>query len=226
MFAELPLGAASLSTNVKGGRALRTDYMLAGQYALPPDAAFSKSDLRGSDCSRATHVVSAVYVGAFVMSAGESREMDAKATLFSARARGDSLADINVLKTEGDPDACAIAQKEGKENYGCAVPLRIGLSVLETQAPLSSDSGTMAHIPGGTYLMGSPPGEGNPNEHPQQRVTVEAFGLDVTVRSPWRRTVRVYGRANARNRRGAISATTAKVSAAITPSTAWTGLRP
>ncbi|HKO47404.1 MAG TPA: hypothetical protein VJV79_06760, partial [Polyangiaceae bacterium] len=149
LFAQLPVGAASLGADVKGGRALRTDYMLAGQYALPPDASFRAADLKGVDCARATHVVSAIYVGAFVMGAGESRQMDAKSTLFGASLGASSSADVEVLSTEGDAEACAIAQRDGTESYRCAVPLRIGLEALAAlQAPAK------VSCPEGTSLQG------------------------------------------------------------------------
>jgi outer membrane protein OmpA-like peptidoglycan-associated protein len=142
LFAELPIGAASLGAGVRGGRALRTDYILAGQYALPPDASFSAADLKGVDCPRATHVVSAIYVGAFVMGAGESRQMDAKSSLFGLGAGANSSADVNVLSSEGDADACAIAQRDGTESYRCAVPLRIGLEALHAPAKVSCPEGS------------------------------------------------------------------------------------
>ncbi len=143
LFAELPLGAARLSGKVKGNRALRTDYMLAGQYALPPDAMFRRADLRGMDCARATHVVSTLYVGGFAMAAGEQRAMDGRATLFGLGARGTAQADVELLCDEGDPEACRASQKERKENEGCGVPLRVGLTALDTQgAPVSEAPST------------------------------------------------------------------------------------
>lgn len=148
LFAQLPVGAASLGAGMKGGRALRTDYILAGQYALPPDAIFRKSDLKGADCARATHVVSAIYVGAFILGAGESRQMDAKSTLFGVGAGVASSADVDVLSTEGDAEACAAAQREGTENYRCAVPLRIGLAALDAAAEAKTS------CPEGSTLQG------------------------------------------------------------------------
>jgi len=142
LFAQLPIGAASLGAGVKGGRALRTEYILAGQYALPPDAAFRAADLKGVDCARATHVVSAIYVGAFIMGAGESRQMDAKSSLFGLATGASSSADVDVLSSEGDAQACAIAQREGTENYRCAVPLRIGLEALDAPAKVSCPEGS------------------------------------------------------------------------------------
>ena len=142
LFAQLPVGAASLGADVKGGRALRTDYILAGQYALPPDATFRAADLKGVDCARATHVVSAIYVGAFIMGAGESRQMDAKTTLFGVGAGAHSSADVDVLVSEGDAEACSVAQREGTESYRCAVPLRIGLEALDAPAKVSCPEGS------------------------------------------------------------------------------------
>jgi len=142
LFAQLPVGAASLGADVKGGRVLRTDYMLAGQYALPPDATFRAADLKGVDCARATHVVSAIYVGAFIMGAGESRQLDAKSTLFGVGAGATSSADVDVLSSEGDAQACAVAQRDGTESYRCAVPLRIGLEALDAPAKVSCPEGS------------------------------------------------------------------------------------
>jgi outer membrane protein OmpA-like peptidoglycan-associated protein len=142
LFAQLPIGAASLGADVKGGRALRTDYLLAGQYALPPDASFHATDLKGVDCARATHVVSAIYVGAFIMGAGESRRMDAKSSLFGASLGGSSSADVHVLSSEGDAEACAVAQRDGTESYRCAVPLRIGLEALAAAPKVSCPEGS------------------------------------------------------------------------------------
>ena len=136
LFAQLPVGAARLAGNVKGNRALRTDYMLAGQYRLPTGTAFKASDLRGPRevCDRATHVVSAIYVGAFAMAAGESRAIEASASLLGAGAGGKSMADVESLADEGSAEACKVSQAEAKENARCAVPLRIGLLALEGAA--------------------------------------------------------------------------------------------
>ncbi len=138
LFAELPLGAR-LSGKLKGNRAVRTDYMLAGQYKLPTGDSFKASDLRGprKDCDRATHVVSAMHIGAFAMAAGESRAMEASASLLGAGTSGSTSADVERLGDEGSAEACKVSQAEAKENARCAVPLRIGLLALEGVAPPS-----------------------------------------------------------------------------------------
>ena len=144
LFAQLPVGAARLAGSVKGERALRTDYMLAGLYGLPTGQAFKASDLRGPRevCARATHVVSAVYIGAFAMAAGEARTLEASATLMGAGVGDKSRADVQSLGEEGDADACRASQREHKENTGCAVPLRIGLLALERGAAADTGGAT------------------------------------------------------------------------------------
>ncbi len=53
-----------------------------------------------------------------------------------------SSADVDVLSTEGDAESCAVAQREGTENYRCAVPLRIGLEALDAPATASCPEGS------------------------------------------------------------------------------------
>ena len=48
------------------------------------------------------------------------------------------------------------------------------------RAPAALPSDGVVHIPGGTFLIGSPNGEGELDEHPQHQVSVAAFELDVT----------------------------------------------
>ena len=144
LFAQLPVGAARLTGSIKGTRALRTDYMMAGQYALPAGTEFKANDLRGPDCSRATHVVSAVYVGAFAMGAGESRAIEGTATLFGAGGGAKSSADVEVLGDEGDAEACKASQKDSRESERCAVPLRIGLVAIDApRAPVCPDGSAL-----------------------------------------------------------------------------------
>jgi hypothetical protein len=127
LFAQLPLGAASLVGRLKGNRTLRTDYMLVGVESLPPDASVKRSDLAGLDCARATHVINAIWVGGFRMEAGESRQLDAKVDIFKAEAGDTSAADLELLADEGNANACTAAQQSGEPSAQCAVPLRVGL---------------------------------------------------------------------------------------------------
>jgi hypothetical protein len=152
LFAELPVGAAKLSGKLKGNRALRTDYMLAGTLALPAGTSYGHDDLVG-ECKRATHVVSLIYVGGFSMYAANSNEIDASVSLFGASAGGSSISTAELLNAEGAAEACLQAQESGQENQKCDVPLRIALVPLEGP-PSSGGVGSPA-----TGVPAAKPGE-------------------------------------------------------------------
>ncbi len=123
----LPLLSVNLGGKLTQGRALRTDFDLAGMAALPVGKPFSRRDLHGQGCDRATHVVSRVYLGGFAIVVGESRSIEAAATVFGAGASGRDVHDSEQLATEGNAEACKIAQREGTESPACSVPLRLSL---------------------------------------------------------------------------------------------------
>lgn len=141
LFAELPIGAARLGGKVGGGRALRTDYMLAGVLSTPVMKAFPADKLVG-DCDRATHVVSKVYLGGFAMASGQSEVLSASASLFGIGAGGSQDRTAERLATEGSAEACEKAQKEGTREAGCSVPLRVGLTPIEGRAEGSCPTGS------------------------------------------------------------------------------------
>ena len=144
LFTELPLGAAKLSGKLTGDRALRTDYALAGMLVLPPGQAFERTQLKGAGCERATHVVSRIYIGGFAMVAGETKALEASASVFGAALGGKSSAGAERLANEGIAKACTEAQETGKPSAQCSVPLRIGLLELGK---------TSAMCPKGTSLV-------------------------------------------------------------------------
>src|SRR5882724_2427478 len=131
LYAQLPIGAASLSGKLHGDKALRTDYTLVGMAALPPDSSFRLDGLRGRDCSRATHVVSRVYLGAFAMTAGDTRDLESTTSIFLAKAGGSKNDHVERLTREGSEQACSDSLSSGKPNQLCSVPLRLGLLPLD-----------------------------------------------------------------------------------------------
>lgn len=131
LFAELPIGAAQLGGRMSGGRSIRTDYMLAGALTLPVMQAFPASSLVGNGCERATHVVSALYLGGFAMGVGAKDQVSGGVSLFGAGAGASQSRSAERIASEGDPEACARAQKTGQRESLCSVPLRIGLIPLD-----------------------------------------------------------------------------------------------
>ncbi|MDB4942786.1 MAG: uncharacterized protein JWP97_2320 [Labilithrix sp.] len=125
--AKLPVFSVDLAGKLTAGRALRTDFDLAGVMTLPAGKPFARRDLHGQGCARATHVVSRIYLGGFSMMVGESRSIEAAATIFGAGASGSHVKDGESLATEGNAAACKAAQESGAESPLCSVPLRLGL---------------------------------------------------------------------------------------------------
>lgn len=50
----------------------------------------------------------------------------------------------------------------------------------ESNKPTATDGSVMVHVPAGEFLMGSLAGEGSNDEHPQRKVTLDAFWIDET----------------------------------------------
>ncbi len=125
--AKLPLLSLDIAGKLTTGRALRTDFDLAGMAALPMGKPYARHDLHGQGCERATHVVSRVYLGGFAIMVGESRSIEATASVFGAGASASNVRDAEQLATEGDAEACKAAQKSGTESPSCSVPLRLAL---------------------------------------------------------------------------------------------------
>jgi uncharacterized protein len=164
LSAKLPVGGASLSGALKGNRSLRTDYMLAGMVQSPLHTNFQVNDLVG-DCSRATHLVTRIYLGGFAMAAGEARSIQAAATLFGAGVSANSNASLEQLERAGDPAACEASHQSQTENVNCAVPLRVSLRPLEQaracseatecQARCAASEMSACMMLGGMYLGGN-----------------------------------------------------------------------
>ncbi|MEZ4225959.1 MAG: hypothetical protein R3B13_33735 [Polyangiaceae bacterium] len=127
LFAELPLGAARLAGEVTRNRALRTDYVRVGIAALPSGKAYAATELRGPDCSRATHVVARIYLGGFAMAAGESTQLRAEGSLLGLGGGARTGSSVKTLFVDGVPEACDRAYTRGEESARCSVPLRVGL---------------------------------------------------------------------------------------------------
>jgi len=68
LYAKLPLGAAALSGQLKTSGSLHVQTTVSGQLQLVGKAAEDATS--GAECSRATHLVTALSVGAFKLVAG------------------------------------------------------------------------------------------------------------------------------------------------------------
>jgi hypothetical protein len=73
LYAKIPLGAAQLESQLERHGALTLEMTVVGHYETGRERV-ARSELRG-DCEAATHVISAVTVGAFKLSSGSGAKI-------------------------------------------------------------------------------------------------------------------------------------------------------
>jgi formylglycine-generating enzyme required for sulfatase activity len=195
--ANFPLSASSLKASLGAGRTLRADYQLGGVERLPVGSAIEPNDLSG-DCTGATHVVSAIYRGAFAIGAASREKAQAETQVIG----GSASRSLSLVMQAGSEAACKNAQGEAAPP-GCDVPLRLELVPIATPdsnlsplpaprkdrpwskqppkfepAALGRCPAGMVAFAGGTFTMGS--NDGAPIEKPAHPVEVPPFCLDET----------------------------------------------
>jgi hypothetical protein len=118
LFAKLPLGAFGLETELKRTGRLAVRTTVVGQFKLA-DADFDKAE--GDDCSRATHVVEAVSVGAFTLFSGGSVRGGGSVGL----AGGGASRNEQVVRQAGVEELCAATGE--KPDPQCSSPIQVFL---------------------------------------------------------------------------------------------------
>lgn len=125
LYAHLPLGAASLKANLKGGGTLALNYVSVGQQTAdgPPQR------LRGS-CDGATHFVRAVTIGAYSLTSSEARSAEGSVdTVWHAGAGAGTESNKKQLRASGNPEVCMTAP----DDPGCKAILQVSLMPLPKQ---------------------------------------------------------------------------------------------
>ena len=136
LYANIPVGAAKFEATLARSGELSVAMVIVGRYeAERPNA--RQDELEG-DCSEATHVVSALTVGAFDFATGASAEVAAKAGAFGAGGGADSSSQRNVLAEDGDAQACETANPEDKARI--IHPLKKAAANIEAQLEALSQS--------------------------------------------------------------------------------------
>jgi hypothetical protein len=134
LFAKLPLGAFSLSGELKRSGSLTIQTTVAGQVRLVNMTA-ADVPYQG-ECAQATHVVNAISLGAFVLTAGGG---SVKVEAGVGNAGGSGSRSQRVVRSAGDANACYQTTDEGPQS-ACASPIQVFLSA----------------IPGRTEALGPP----------------------------------------------------------------------
>jgi hypothetical protein len=125
LYAAIPLGAAHLEGKLESAGELDVDMAIVGRYAS--DRAVVRADeLQGPDCGKATHVVSALEVGAFDFYAGAGTSVGASAGGLGAGGGGNAKASKELLNSDGRMNGCdAASTSDGKPPDGCGAILRL-----------------------------------------------------------------------------------------------------
>ncbi len=127
LYANIPLGAARLEGKLERAGELDVDMSIVGRYAS--DRAVVRADeLQGPDCSKATHVVTALTVGAFdfFAGAGASVSGSARSAVGGIGGGGGSQSEKELLNSDGRMDTCKGATtSDGRPPDGCGAILRL-----------------------------------------------------------------------------------------------------
>ena len=128
LYTKLPLGAVALEAKL--ARAGRLDVKLALVGMLEATGAVERAALTG-DCGRATHVISAAQLGAFLFSAGGSAEIGGGVTVQTVGVGASSSSEQELLSADGDPARCdGATTADERPPEGCGAVLRIELAPL------------------------------------------------------------------------------------------------
>jgi hypothetical protein len=131
LFSKLPLGAVSLEGELGRSGRLAVRTTVSGHLKwkegspLPP----------GEACSRATHVIAGVAIGAFkLLSGGTARAGGGVGVGGIGEVGGKASRSEEVLREAGDPSACSGSTDESAP-ANCRSPIQVFLHPVEKQAP-------------------------------------------------------------------------------------------
>ena len=147
LYASIPVHAAKLEGKLAEHGELRAEMTIVGEYAVAGTAP-AIDQLEGA-CEGATHVVTALTVGAFSFLAGASSERGAAVSVMSFGAGVSKKSENESLSRDGEVAACA-ASKRGD----AAPPDRCGALLRLELAPLLAAGEGIPDCKPGTTLVG------------------------------------------------------------------------
>ena len=141
LFAKLPLGAATLGGELKKSGELAVQTTVSGQARLADmQATMVPND---PSCTEATHIVDALSVGAFTLTAGGSESMSASASVkVIGESKGSLSQSAKILRSAGNAEACSQATDESP-SWDCASPLQVFLAPIPGRSEPEGPPGTV-----------------------------------------------------------------------------------
>lgn len=113
LYAQLPVGAAGLEAKLERTGQLNVDMVIIGRKEADRFE-FADDDLDGR-CRDATHVITGLTVGAFSFYAGAGAEVGAGVKIGNIGGGASSSSEREVLKQDGNEDACVNAEVSDSE---------------------------------------------------------------------------------------------------------------
>jgi hypothetical protein len=104
LFARLPLGAVSLEAELGEEHSLELAYVAVGTRTA--DRGSVTQELLGSGCEGATHFVRGMVVGAYELARASASQVGAGASVGSAGLGGSSESSRQVIRSDGNLEAC------------------------------------------------------------------------------------------------------------------------
>jgi hypothetical protein len=140
LYAKLPLGAASLEGELKRSGRLVVKTVVSGQLRL--DGA-GVGDVPGEGaCAQATHLLTALSVGAFALTAGGERQGSVDASVKLGEAKVERTLSAEQLRSAGDFETCGQSTADGP-SANCASPIQVFLTPLPGRAADEGPPGTV-----------------------------------------------------------------------------------
>lgn len=135
LYTKLPLGAVTLSGQLKVSGSLHVETTVAGQLQLIGKAA--QDATTGAECTSATHLVTALSVGAFKLVSGGNVAGSAGVEVAGMGGAGSAAQSKSVLRSAGDPARCEHTTKDSPDE-ACKSPIQIFLTPIRRSVPLNT----------------------------------------------------------------------------------------
>jgi hypothetical protein len=155
--AAMPIHAAKLEARLEQKQKLEVAMTIVGMYETDARA-WHATELQG-DCAGATHVIAALTVGAFELSASAESAAGASATAFGLGASGKQESSKEVLDRDGAKDACAkTGAKDAAPPHECGALLRVEVAPIEFPADAAHASCPQGLVRKGDACVAVDPG--------------------------------------------------------------------
>lgn len=148
LYANIPVYAANFESKLERAGMLNVGMTIVGRYDAGGGPV--SADALSGDCDGATHVVTAITVGAFEFYAGAEAEAGAGVHIAGAGAGAKSTSSRETLNRDGDENRCNDASPgDGAPPFGCGALIRIevvplgastGASQVTAKAPAASEA--------------------------------------------------------------------------------------